>query len=135
VSGRVSRQELWLGYSFALAVVILLEHHLTELSLALRRPWSGWWERQDLELAVALPKVVIVGVVVWPMVALAVKRVHDLNLSGWWFLALPMVSAAAIAAGVPYGGMLYWLGIVMLGLVPGMRGDGRYGADPLVGRR
>jgi len=51
---------------------------------------------------------------------LTVLRLHDVGLSGWWVLvgAVPLVGTVA--------GLL-------LGMVPGSRGDNRYGAEPDAG--
>jgi uncharacterized membrane protein YhaH (DUF805 family) len=53
-----------------------------------------------------------------PCLAAGVRRLHDTNSSGWWYLL----------AFVPYVGgviMLVWF------CVPGTRGENRFGHDPL----
>lgn len=53
-----------------------------------------------------------------PSVAVAVRRLHDTNASGWWYLL----------AFVPYIGsfiLLVWF------CFPGTKGDNRFGPDPL----
>jgi uncharacterized membrane protein YhaH (DUF805 family) len=59
---------------------------------------------------------------VWPNIAISVKRLHDFDFSGWW-------AAANLVA--PLGSL-----VVMLvdGIVPGTRGPNRFGADPRVHR-
>lgn len=52
-----------------------------------------------------------------PTLALQVRRLHDLNLSGWWLLVDLL----------PYLG---WAAMIVLLLLPGTRGPNRFGADP-----
>ncbi|OQW43513.1 MAG: hypothetical protein A4S12_00445 [Proteobacteria bacterium SG_bin5] len=52
-----------------------------------------------------------------PTLALQVRRLHDLNLSGWWLLVDLL----------PYVG---WAAMLVLLLLPGSRGANRFGADP-----
>lgn len=66
-------------------------------------------------LVVAAP---IALLCIWPYLAMQVKRWHDLSLSGWW---------AALGL-VPF---LNYVVIVGIGLVPGTKGQNRFGPDPL----
>jgi uncharacterized membrane protein YhaH (DUF805 family) len=54
----------------------------------------------------------------WPTVAVSVKRWHDRNLSGWWVLValLPVIGWA-------------WA-LVANGLLPGTPGPNRFGPEP-----
>ena len=67
----------------------------------------------------------------WPLVAIYVKRLHDLNLSGWWLLVLPAIMLLAGMAGIERWSLATWLGVIVLGFVPGVRGDNRFGVDPI----
>jgi uncharacterized membrane protein YhaH (DUF805 family) len=53
-----------------------------------------------------------------PSIAVAVRRFHDLNKSGWWyfFLLVPVIGAIMV---------LIWF------CMRGTRGNNRFGADPL----
>lgn len=68
-----------------------------------------------------------------PSISLSVRRLHDLNKSGWWLL-LPLV-CLPIFLIVPVLAMLVILGIGVLFLVwyctRGTAGDNRFGPDPL----
>jgi uncharacterized membrane protein YhaH (DUF805 family) len=55
----------------------------------------------------------------WAALALAVKRWHDRNKSGWWVLI----------ALVPVVGGLWYL--IECGFLAGTSGPNKYGADPL----
>jgi uncharacterized membrane protein YhaH (DUF805 family) len=57
-------------------------------------------------------------VILLPHLALSVRRLHDINLSGWYYLAV----------------LLPWIGTLMLlwwMSRPGTAGDNRFGPDPL----
>ncbi|NNU48262.1 DUF805 domain-containing protein [Rhizobium sp. WYCCWR 11279] len=63
-SGRASRSEFW--YSFLFAVLVSIALYIVDRSETLRLIWS---------LATFLP---------W--IAMAARRLHDINRSGWWQL-------------------------------------------------
>jgi uncharacterized membrane protein YhaH (DUF805 family) len=67
----------------------------------------------------AIAMLVLLVVAVWIGLALAVKRWHDRNKSGWWVLIvlIPVV-----------GGLWY---LIECGFLRGTAGSNRYGADPL----
>lgn len=54
-----------------------------------------------------------------PSLAIAIKRYHDRDKSGWWILIL----------FIPVIGLIWY--IVELGFLPGTPGPNRYGPDPL----
>lgn len=57
----------------------------------------------------------------WPSIATGVKRLHDRNRSGWFYLILL----------VPIVGFFYWL--IDIGILKGTTGPNRFGPDPLGG--
>jgi len=74
------------------------------------------------------------GIFVPVVVALA-RRLHDLNLSGWWVF---LIFAPALILGAahrmdltPYGSILRLLTIIVMGLIPGTPGDNRFGPPDL----
>jgi len=62
--------------------------------------------------------------VLFPAVALTVRRLHDRDLSGWWYLGV------VILGQVPYLGALVQLGFLVLMALPGTPGPNRFGPDP-----
>jgi len=52
-----------------------------------------------------------------PIVALSIRRIHDVDRSGWWLLAVfvPLIGAIAL---------------IGYALLDGTPGDNRYGPDP-----
>ncbi len=105
---------------------------------------------------------IIVGLVALALrIAPTVKRLHDRNKSGWWTVAyfgVPYALSLYVLSLIPaieegsaividsalantvslfsfiMLGIVVWV-IVDLGIAEGTRGDNKYGADPLAGRR
>lgn len=67
-----------------------------------------------------------------PWIALQVRRLHDLGVSGWWYLAY--VAAGQLLDQVPDFGAslnsLLSLGWIVWMFFPGTRGPNKYGDDP-----
>ncbi|SCB59045.1 Uncharacterized membrane protein YhaH, DUF805 family [Rhizobium aethiopicum] len=60
-----------------------------------------------------------------PLVSLQVRRFHDRNISGWWYLALFIVSY------VPYLAFVTVPAIIVISILPGTVGPNKFGPDPL----
>jgi uncharacterized membrane protein YhaH (DUF805 family) len=132
--GRISRQEFWLGYIGVVVVALILMRALAHGSDALyflptdvsddelfddASSSFGWLELISLALT-------------WPIIAIYAKRLHDLNLSAWWLLLLPLITL--VAALSMFGRLhvaAYCLLILVLGFLPGSPGPNRFGEDPL----
>ncbi len=100
--GRVSRRQFWLHGVLALIGMAVLGHLL--LDIARVPPHTA--ER------------VVNLLLLWPALAVSVKRWHDRDKSGWWVLLnlLPVIG---------------WLwALIDNGLLPGTPGPNRFGADP-----
>lgn len=121
--GRVNRRAYWGFYLFYSAIGLgffyvlqqdLLKAELTpgmnpdEFARAMGGMRFGWLNLVNL-------------VLLWPSIAVGVKRLHDRNYSGWFLLVLfvPLVQL--------------WPIVVML-FLRGTEGDNRFGPDPLAGR-
>ncbi len=89
-----------------------------------------WFRPPPAPVAAAAPKragewafsgisAVISLLLLWPWFAIAVKRFHDRDQSGWW----------SLIGLVPLIGQI-WL-LVVLGFLKGSSGDNRFGPDPL----
>ena len=59
-----------------------------------------------------------------PMIAVVVRRLHDRDMSGWWYLG------AIVAGMIPFVGILASLALLVLLLLPGTAGPNRFGPDP-----
>jgi uncharacterized membrane protein YhaH (DUF805 family) len=77
---------------------------------------------------------------VWVQICLTVKRLHDLNKSGWWMLAIFGVSflsgflsemgeiLALVGIGLNVPILVYALWLLFW---PGTKGNNKYGPDPI----
>lgn len=59
-----------------------------------------------------------------PSIAVTVRRLHDRDMSGWWYLGL------AVAGILPFVGFLASIALFVLMVLPGTAGANRFGADP-----
>ncbi len=111
--GRIGRLKYWLGglvqaILLFIAVIAMLGFlSFNGLATVYSLTATGW---------MALVAVWLFGV--WTHAALVVKRYHDLDKSGWWFLMLL----------VPFIGPI-WV-IVECGFFPGKQGMNSYGLPP-----
>ena len=114
--GRVNRARFWLVALGIVVVEAVLFSALGGAALMQRDP--------HLALAALGPvSSLVMGLVVlaatWISIAVAVKRYHDRNKSGWWILIvfLPVI-----------GGLWY---LIECGFLPGTPGPNAYGPNPL----
>lgn len=59
-----------------------------------------------------------------PSIAVTVRRLHDRDMSGWWYLGFIVLSM------IPFIGILVSLGFLVLMFLEGTRGPNRFGPDP-----
>ena len=131
LKGRISRQEFWLGQALLAVMVLLLQIKLTAYFLAVRQPGSGVWTANDVAYTIGLSFSFINAALFWPVTAVTVKRLHDLDLSGWWVLvslALCYVSAVINNCSLAF---LFATTVMLAGMPSGTPGRNRFGADPL----
>jgi uncharacterized membrane protein YhaH (DUF805 family) len=108
--GRSTRREYWCFAAVALMGMLVA----LAVAEALERALSLGIATKDLMVLLYLAVVVALGV---PGLAVKVRRLHDIGLSGWWLLIgfLPLV-----------GGLID----LFFCLKPGDAGENRFGADP-----
>lgn len=59
-----------------------------------------------------------------PSIAVTVRRFHDRDMSGWWYLGLFVVGV------IPFIGFLGSIALLVFMLLPGTPGSNRFGPDP-----
>jgi uncharacterized membrane protein YhaH (DUF805 family) len=59
-----------------------------------------------------------------PSIAVTVRRFHDRDMSGWWYLGL------TVAGVIPFIGFLGSIAFLVLMFLPGTPGSNRFGSDP-----
>ena len=62
--------------------------------------------------------------VILPSIAVTIRRLHDRDMSGWWYLG------AIIGGMIPIVGFLVSIGFLVLMALPGTPGPNRFGPDP-----
>lgn len=81
----------------------------------------GWFLPLHL-LFKFLPIWIILGLLLLiPVVCSHIRRLHDLNWSGWWVILILLLDQ------LPLGGILFTL---TLSLLPGSKGENRFGLLP-----
>jgi uncharacterized membrane protein YhaH (DUF805 family) len=62
--------------------------------------------------------------IIIPSIAVTVRRLHDRDMSGWWYLGV------IVGSMIPFVGILVSLGFLVLMFLPGTPGPNRFGPDP-----
>lgn len=114
--GRANRAKWWL-----VALAILVVEVIVFAAILGAAAISGNPEQMASAIGPIAGIVIFVMVVLatWIHVAVAIKRYHDRNKSGWWVLIV----------FVPVIGGLWYL--IECGFLRGTPGSNRYGPDPL----
>ncbi|MDY7099107.1 MAG: DUF805 domain-containing protein [Pseudomonadota bacterium] len=59
-----------------------------------------------------------------PNIAVTVRRFHDRDMSGWWYLGF------IVASMIPFVGILASIALIVILALPGTDGANRFGPDP-----
>ena len=110
--GRITRLDFWLAQLFYLAAIFVAIYSLSYIARSVGDAEGSRY---------TLGGVMIIGYLflAWSSLAVAIKRYHDRNKSGWWVLI----------ALVPVIGGLWYL--IEAGFLRGTSGPNQYGPDPL----
>jgi uncharacterized membrane protein YhaH (DUF805 family) len=107
-NGRINRSKFWLGI-LGLFVVYIILAAISAMSMG-----------KDGSMGViGIIILVIYIAMIWPSVAIGVKRFHDRDKSGWWVL----ISLVPIIGGLWY--------LIECGFLEGTKGPNKFGPDPL----
>ncbi|CAG0911317.1 unnamed protein product, partial [Cyprideis torosa] len=60
-----------------------------------------------------------------PMLAITVRRFHDRNMSGWWYLGFILLGF------IPFINLISFIAFIVIMCLPGTKGENRFGVDPL----
>ena len=135
--GRSRRKEYWLFFLFwvllavamAIGVFVMIAGRLQGLMQGGASMLNGMGV--TVGLLFGLFGLLFLGSLI-PMIAVQVRRLHDLGVSGWWYLAY--IVAGGIAGQVPDVGesvnSLVSLGWIVWMCMPGTKGGNRFGDDP-----
>jgi uncharacterized membrane protein YhaH (DUF805 family) len=59
-----------------------------------------------------------------PNIAVTVRRLHDRDMSGWWYLGY------IVASFIPFLNIIALIAFLVVMVLPGTPGPNRYGEDP-----
>jgi uncharacterized membrane protein YhaH (DUF805 family) len=107
-TGRASRGEYW---KFFLLYILLF---------IIASIMDGVLDLFDEDVGIGtLGALLVIGLIL-PSIAVTIRRLHDIDKSGWWILIsfVPLLN----------------LVILVFALLRGTQGDNRYGPDPLVSK-
>jgi uncharacterized membrane protein YhaH (DUF805 family) len=131
-SGRSRRKEYWLfslfiGIIFAVLFAIMMAGGFPLAAMSnpeaaaaageIGAPGALFW------LGAGLLGIFGLAIIV-PSIAVVVRRLHDRDLSGWWYLG------AIVAGMIPFVGFLASIALFVLMVLPGTPGPNRFGPDP-----
>ena len=111
--GRSRRSEYWMFRLFAIGALALVTVLMSVLS-------PGFFGDSEVTLVGAIAASVLgIGVIasMVPAIALSVRRLHDIDRTGWWLLIVI----------IPYLGSF---ALFILSLLDGTAGPNRFGEDP-----
>ncbi|MGO4566971.1 DUF805 domain-containing protein [Rhizobium sp. 2YAF20] len=121
-SGRASRSEFWwfqLFYWLVLVAVALVAGLVTAVFSDRHAGPS------PLIIAIAAVAGLFALAMFLPQLALQVRRFHDRNISGWWYLGVLVLNS------VPYIGFVSGIALIVIPLFRGTEGPNKFGPDPL----
>lgn len=118
--GRINRAKWWLGNIILMVIewiVFVLIQYATIGTLIMEPSPDGALPPGFTSYVVLT--VIALLVFLWPSLALATKRWHDRDKSGWWTLIVL----------IPVAGGIWFL--IECGILRGTMGPNRFGPDPL----
>lgn len=101
--GRINRAKYWIG----VAAIVVIEIVVLVIALIIN---SG---------AIWVLAYLLLFALIWPALAISIKRWHDRGKSGWWVLIglIPLIG--------------FWWVLIECGFLEGDDGPNEYGPDPL----
>ncbi|MCB2086178.1 MAG: DUF805 domain-containing protein [Sphingomonadaceae bacterium] len=130
IEGRSSRQEYWM---FTLFNVLVLLGVLAIMFLFVGG--ASALDPTDMGALMAgagiFMMLLLIPIYAWAIlagvagVAVTIRRLHDLNLSGWLYLGFFVLML------IPFVNFLAWIGLIVVMCLPGTAGPNKYGEDPL----
>ena len=134
--GRASRSEMWWFHLFIYILILPLVG--IGMFLAIRQTEASGVSldqiAQDPKLLTAsggaaifcLGLAVLVFLATFlPSLAVTIRRLHDRNMSGWWYLGFVLLGQ------IPIVGAVISLATLVIYCLKGTPGDNRFGPDPL----
>lgn len=126
-AGRSRRLEYWMFTFFCVIVVLAM----MALVMAAGFPFGMLADPENVQLAFGplfwlgflMLGLFWLGTII-PGVAVVVRRLHDRDMSGWWYLGI------IVASMIPIVNFISGIAFIVLMLLPGTPGPNRFGPDP-----
>ncbi len=117
--GRSMRSEFWWVALFNFIVIVVLGG----LAFGL----GGNFDTGDMN-PIGMVLIGVLGLyylaIIIPSIALFVRRLHDINQTGWIYLGL------IVASVIPVIGFIASIAMIVIACIPGTKGPNKYGPDP-----
>ncbi len=146
--GRIARKWFWIGVVSLLFLFAVVSLAVTFVMLR-RDPFAGAFEPTlgDMRRH-GLGYLAVILIMLYPVLAVLAKRLHDLNLPGWIAIVFYVASFAFVLIAVsglagtallptPLGRWVsilehtfQFVAVLALGSIPGSKGPNRYGPEP-----
>ncbi|MDE2597225.1 MAG: DUF805 domain-containing protein [Sphingomonadales bacterium] len=133
--GRSRRKEYWLFMLFNLIVagVFLGPIYVSILSAAFNAAGKDPQIAQAAMADAFTPGIIAMAVIgglfmlvsFIPNIAVTIRRLHDRDMSGWWYLGY------IVSAMIPLINLIAFIAGLVLMCLEGTRGPNRFGSDPL----
>lgn len=120
-TGRARPKEYWMFVLFLLLVLLALAILEPLLGLSTAQHWmmrGPWWASAGYRSHGGPLSTLFALAMIIPYFAVAVRRLHDIDRSGWWLLLafIPLI-----------GGIV----LLVFFIMSGTRGPNRFGPDPI----
>ncbi len=129
IEGRAARSEFWwfMLFYWLISMGFFLVMGLIVAATLIPALATGT-EPSPLVMVVIVPfylAIIVFGFfMVPPIVGATIRRLHDRDMSGWWYLWMSLLALIPIVGF----GVMIWMLVLML--LPGTQGPNRFGADP-----
>lgn len=131
-SGRSRRMEYWMFALFTIAVYVfgvalILAGGLGFAALESENMPEGLGVL--FFLGTGILSLFAIGIII-PSIAVNVRRLHDRDMSGWWYLGFIVLANVMFFVGIFVFWILAAIGYLVLMFLPGTPGPNRFGEDP-----
>jgi len=129
-AGRSRRMEYWMFILFTTIVGVVLAGPIVFdiMSASIADPLAAeanpLVEADTFSIAALSFYGLFVLAVIIPSIAVTVRRLHDRDMSGWWYLGF------IIASAIPLIGLVASIAFLVVLFLPGTDGPNRFGPDP-----
>ena len=124
-SGRSRRMEYWMFLLFNVIVGCLLGAVVSVAGAGLSLQDAAAGNYAAMFGGLGLIFLVWWAAIIIPSIAVGVRRLHDRDMSGWWYLGFIVLSV------IPLVGFIAAIAMIVIMALPGTPGPNRFGPDPL----